>query len=284
MNIKVLMLCAVFVFSCLAGEVEIIKDVVFGKGVTGSKEIELKLDIARPKGKSDKPLPVVVLIFGGGWGYGSKESWENDLKTFANNGYFCIAINYRLAPKYKFPAQIEDCKCAVRFLRAKAKEYNIDPDLIACMGYSAGGHLSALMGTSGGVKELEGTGGWAEYSSNIQAVIDYCGPTDIWKLKSGSKDLNEMLVNFIGKRALADKEKVQLASPVYYAGKNNPPFLIIHGEKDPLVPVSQARDLEAVLKAAGVEVVLTVDPNGVHGGYDVVTAALDFLGKHFKAR
>jgi len=284
MNIKVLMLCAVFVLSCFGGEVEVLKDVVFGKAGTGGKEIELKLDIALPKEKNGKPLPVVVLIFGGGWAYGSKENWKDDLKTFANNGYLCAAINYRLAPKYKFPAQIEDCKCAVRFLRAKAKEYNIDSDRIACMGYSAGGHLSALMGTSGGVKELEGTGGWPEHSSKIQAVIDYCGPTDIWKLKGGKKDVNEMLVNFIGKRALEDKEKVQLASPAYFASKDAPPFLIIHGEKDPLVPVSQARELETALKAAGAEVTLKVDPNGGHGGYDVVTAALDFLGKHFKTR
>ncbi|HKB42657.1 MAG TPA: alpha/beta hydrolase, partial [Gemmataceae bacterium] len=128
-----------------------------------------KLDLYIPE-KADAPLPVVVWIHGGGWRAGSKDRCP--ITWLAGKGYLVASINYRLLQHGEFPAQIEDCKAAIRWLRANAKKYNLDPDRIGVMGASAGGHLVALLGTSGHVKDLEGKGGNAEQSSRVQAVVD----------------------------------------------------------------------------------------------------------------
>lgn len=168
--------------------VELIRDVEYGKG----GDVSLTLDIVRPKPIKDKPMPAIIFVHGGGWQKGSKESGIHKIIPLAQNGYFCVTINYRLTDKASFPAQIEDCKCAVRWARAHAKEYNIDPNHIGAWGSSAGGHLVALLGTSGGVKELEGSGGWEKFSSRVQAVADYFGPTDFlyWAETAKKKGFN----------------------------------------------------------------------------------------------
>jgi acetyl esterase/lipase len=139
------------------------------------------MHIVRPKPTSPavKPMPVIVWIHGGAWIGGSKDSGIPLLLPFAKRGYFCASISYRFSKEAKFPAQIEDCKCAIRFLRAKAKEFNIDTERIGVWGESAGGHLAAMLGTAGDVKEFEGSGGWEGFSSRVSAVCDWFGPSDL---------------------------------------------------------------------------------------------------------
>ncbi|NLJ41085.1 MAG: alpha/beta hydrolase, partial [Clostridiales bacterium] len=135
--------------------VEIISNIEFGKG---GKRL-LLLDAFRLKGKQDKPMPVIIWIHGGGWSDPNLDKMyrpESQIIRLVKRGYFCVSIEYRLSTESVFPAQIQDCKCAVRFLRAKADEYNIDPEKIGVWGESAGGHLAALLGVTEDVKEFEG--------------------------------------------------------------------------------------------------------------------------------
>ena len=139
-----------------------------------------KLDLYLPP-KADSPLPLIIWVHGGAWLGGSKAGGGSALRMLGR-GYAVASINYRLSNQAKFPAQIEDCKAAVRFLRANAKKYNLDPDRFGAWGASAGGHLVALLGTTGDVKELEGDGRNKEVSSRVQAVCDWFGPTDLLKM------------------------------------------------------------------------------------------------------
>ncbi|MCX7825635.1 MAG: alpha/beta hydrolase, partial [Verrucomicrobiae bacterium] len=153
--------------------VEVIADVVIGKG--GDRD--LHVDIARPKNPPQAPMPAVLWIHGGGWSGGSHKG--NRAMMLATRGYFTASVEYRLSGEAKWPAQIEDCKHAVRWLRANAAKYNVNPDRIGCWGSSAGGHLCAFLGVSGDKPEFEGKGGYAGVSSRVQAVVDYCGPADM---------------------------------------------------------------------------------------------------------
>lgn len=268
-------------------DLEVKRDIEYGKG--GEKS--LKLDIIQPKKKPEKPMPVLVFIHGGGWRGGNKNSGVRKLMPFARQGYFCATIDYRLSHEAKFPAQIEDCKCAIRFLRSKAKEYNLDADRIGVWGSSAGGHLVALLGTSGGVKELEGKGGHEEFSSAVQAVCDWYGPTDLVKIVEGGSHARagnpvELL---LGGPVAENEEKAKLASPVTHVDKNDPPFLIMHGDKDPLVPLSQSKLLSEKLKVAGVKTELVVIEGAGHGGFkfnapEINRKIADFFDKHLKKK
>ncbi len=144
-----------------------------------------RLDLYVPE-KADGPLPVIVWVHGGAWLTGSKEGGGPAL-PFVGKGYAVASINYRLSQHAKFPAQIEDCKAAIRWLRANAKTYNLDPGRFGVWGASAGGHLVALLGTSGDVKDLEGNAGTDDQSSRVQAVVDWFGPTDVTQM-GGSHD------------------------------------------------------------------------------------------------
>src|SRR5262249_39045436 len=139
-----------------------------------------RLDLYVPE-RADTPLPVIVWIHGGAWMGGSKDGGVPAL-PFLGKGYAVASVNYRLSQHAVFPAQIQDCKAAIRWLRANAKTYNLDPERIGVWGASAGGHLVALLGTSGGVEDLEGKGGNADQSSRVQAVVDFFGPTDFLQM------------------------------------------------------------------------------------------------------
>ena len=140
-------------------------------GVGGGRE--LRLDLYRPSGGSG-PYPAVVFIHGGGWRSGQRGQLSRQAMYLATRGYVCACIEYRLSGEASFPAAIEDCKCAVRWMRAVGtKNYRVDPERIAVSGSSAGGHLALLTGASGGVAELEGSGGWSEYSSRVQLVAAF---------------------------------------------------------------------------------------------------------------
>jgi acetyl esterase/lipase len=254
-----------------------------------------KLDLYLPE-KADGPLPVIVWIHGGAWTGGSKENPGQAL-AFVGKGYAVASIGYRLSQHAIFPAQIEDCKAAIRWLRANARTYNLNPQRIGVWGASAGGHLVALLGTSGGVKELEGNGGNAEQSSCVQAVVDFFGPTDFLqmdahavpgaRLKHDSPTSPES--RLIGGAIQENAEQGKRANPVRYVTKEAPPFLIAHGEQDPLVPWHQSELLYEALKKAEVEVTFQKIPGAGHGGREFNTDMMQatvqaFFDKHLKPR
>ncbi|MDP2894930.1 MAG: alpha/beta hydrolase [bacterium] len=239
--------------------VERIEDVVFGTG--GGRE--LRLDIIRLKEPAKSPMPVVVWVHGGAWLGGSRKGGPATI--LAGQGYFVASVEYRLSQEAKFPAQVEDCKCAIRHLRAHAKKYNIDPDRIGCWGLSAGGHLVALLGTSGGVKELEGKGGWQDQSSRVQAVCDWFGPTDFPKMGGSHNDINSPECQLIGGSYTEKADVVRAANPITHVTADDPPFLIMHGENDNTVPIGQSELLDEALKKAGVEVTFVRVKNAGHG-------------------
>jgi acetyl esterase/lipase len=224
--------------------------------------VELKMDIYRPQ-RSAAPTPALLYVHGGGWTGGDKRSGEGirDIPELLARGYLVAAVNYRLAPRYKFPAMIEDVKCAVRFLRANAERFSINPEKIGAWGGSAGGHLVALLGTA------DATAGWdvgqyLEQSSRVQAVVDMFGPTDLTVLFEGA---NPRLMEQVFGTSDRNSETLQKASPVNWVSSDDPPFLILHGERDPLVPVSQSQLLYEKLRAAGVPATFVIVKNAGHG-------------------
>jgi acetyl esterase/lipase len=250
-----------------------------------------KLDLYVPPGDGAKPL--VIWVHGGGWAAGSKGPNNPALPLLAR-GYAVAAINYRLSQHAPFPAQIEDCKAAVRYLRAHAGEYGLDPDHFGAWGASAGGHLVALLGTSGGVQELEGDGSNSGVSSRVQAVVDWFGPVDLTKMAEQAGPNSQLDHNapnspeskLLGGPVQEKKELAAKANPVTYASKDDPPFLIIHGDKDPLVPHRQSEMLADALKSAGVDVTLVIVPGAGHGqgiGTPQNLAKIQaFLDKHLR--
>lgn len=245
----------------LADAAKIERDVTYGRG----GDVDLKMDIYYPKNPSSTPLPVVMYVHGGAWQAGDKAGGAGmpAVPELLKRGFLVTSINYRLAPQYKFPAQIEDCKCAVRFLRAKAAKYNLDPKRIGIWGGSAGGHLVALMGLAGPDAGLEGKGGWQDQSSSVQAVVDLFGPADL-TMRVGKNGRSDMPSKVFG--ATSDDDPVlKKASPVTYITKDAPPFLILHGDKDTTVPLVQSEELQKRLKAAGVSTKLVVVKNAGHG-------------------
>ena len=252
----------------LPSDVTLQRDVVFGQG--GNRD--LKMHIVQPKEQSTTPAPAFAWIHGGGWRAGNKESGLGQIIPMVRHGFVGVTIEYRLTGEAPFPAQIEDCKCAVRFLRAHAKEYNIDPHKIAVGGSSAGGHLAALLGTSGGVKEFEGNGGWHDQSSDVQAVLDLFGPTDFELFvttKGYEKHNNDgSPESFLlgGGEVMPNKDGIRRVNPITYVDGNDPPFLIIHGNKDSTVPPNQSTALHEALQRANVKSTLHIIDGAGHGG------------------
>ena len=254
----------------------------------------LLLDLYLPKDVKQPPL--LVWIHGGGWRSGDKGRGGILVPLGLKNGYACASINYRLSGEATFPAQIHDCKAAIRWLRAHAKEYGYDATRIGVGGSSAGGHLVALLGTSGGDKQLEGTvGKHTDQSSQVQAVLDMWGPTDFLQMDAHALPNARFKHNdprspeslLLGGPVLENKDKVSQANPITYIDKQDPPFLIIHGSKDPLVPVHQSQLLDTALKKAKVPVQLIVVEGGGHGGREFNTPEtndriLKFLDQHVK--
>jgi acetyl esterase/lipase len=226
-------------------EIELQKDVVYG---TGAGE-ELRLDLAMAAGL-DKPAPAIVWIHGGGWRGGDKSEFESQLRASAANGYVAVSINYRLVPKHVFPAQVEDSKCAVRWLRANAERLHVDPERIGAVGSSAGAHLSMMLGAMGPDDALEGSGGNPGVSSRVHAVVSYAGPTNLGSpFPTPSKPL---VAAFLGGPAEEKQDTARAASPLTYVNAGDPPMLLIQGTKDILVPHDQALQMVEALSIAGV--------------------------------
>src|SRR5947207_186794 len=246
-------------------DVNIVRDVVY-KRVNGR---DLRLDIYSPKSITH-PLPVLLWNFGNRWSRGSKNH-PPPLYPIPRD-YIVVSIDYRLSGEAPFPAAIEDCKAAVRWIRANAAAYHFDPDHIGAWGHSAGGHLAALLGTSGGVAQLEG-GDNSTVSSRVQAVCDMSGPSDILQFYEAVANSNadmaridrSSIEQFLGGSVEQNRAKAIAASPTTYVSKGDPPFLIIHGKNDMTIPASQSELLASKLKAAGIHVTLIVDENRGHG-------------------
>jgi acetyl esterase/lipase len=266
-----------------------VKDIAYAK--PGDKPVLMDLHLPA---KTDGPVPVILFVHGGGWEGGSK---DNPMAgRMVGRGYAVASINYRLSQEAVFPAQLHDCKAAVRWLRAHAKEYNLDGNRIGVWGDSAGGHLVALLGTTGDVKEMEGAEGNLDQSSRVQAVCDWYGPTDFAatvdrfyadpqrQLNNDEKYAAGVISRLLGGPMRDNREKAKAASPITYVSKDDPPFLIMHGDKDPLVHISQSETFAAALKKVGVDVTFETIKGAGHGfGGPAVTKMVDdFFDKHLK--
>ncbi len=243
-----------------------------------------RLDLYLPE-KAEGRLPLIVWIHGGAWWAGSKENCP--AVPFATKGYAVASINYRLSQHAVFPAQIEDCKAAIRWLRAHSAKYHLDADHIGVWGSSAGGHLVALLGTTGGVKDLEGHGGNLDQSSRVQCVVDWFGPTDMANMGNQADKPGTPVAQLIGGPVQENLEKARNASPMTYVSKDSAPFLILHGDEDNTVPLHQSEVLADALKKAGVEVELVVVKGNGHGGPGFNSAENrkrieEFFAKHLR--
>lgn len=241
-----------------------------------------RLDLYLPE-KAEGRLPLVVWIHGGAWQAGSKDGCP--ALWLLGKGYAVASINYRLSQHAIFPAQIEDCKAAIRYLRAIAADHNIDPQRIGVWGASAGGHLVALLGTTAGVKDLEGNGGHLNQSSCVQCVVDWFGPADMTTMGKQADKPESPVARLIGGPTPDNLEKARKASPITYVGKDAAPLLIMHGDKDNLVPLAQSEALAEALKKAGADVTLQVIKDNGHGGPGFNNAESrklieDFFAKH----
>jgi len=281
--------------------VELLKDLQYG--AEGGKP--LLMHLALPSPRPAKPCPAVLLIHGGGWNGGSRDSMLKWALTLAKAGFAGASLEYRLAKEAPFPAQLQDCKCAVRFLRSNAANYGIDPERIGAMGCSAGGHLASMLGLTDGVAEFEGQGGWQDASSRVQAVCDCFGPSDFesWaeaanKMASDQSfrklygyDLDEKMLKWCAGFSLKSDRNIQLlfegkheerakwASPLNYvdSAKSVPPFLIAHGDKDAWVPLQQSLALADAMDKKGLSVRLFVMLNAGHDESKAAKEIVEFL-------
>lgn len=225
----------------------------------------LEMDIYRPKGEWGA-LPAVVCIHGGGWAKGDRTSHAKIAQALAARGFVAATISYRLSGEAPFPAQIHDCKAAVRFLRANAKTYGINPDQIGAIGLSAGGHLTALLATSGGVKELEGNGGHSKFSSTIQAAVPIGAQTDLVSERtreiSAIEARGKIWRQFLGGTLSDQPATYRLASPLHHLDKADPPVWLITGQNDD--PSTHATAFRQRMQQLGLQSDLTIIPNAPH--------------------
>jgi acetyl esterase/lipase len=236
--------------------VQIVKDVEYGRG----GGLPLYLDIYIPETPIMKPIPAVVFIHGGGWRSGDK--FPSQVRSLAECGFFAVSINYRLSGVTTFPAAVEDCKCAVRWLRANAAKYNVDPNRIGVWGGSAGGHLSLMVGCADETAGLEGNGGWEKYSSRVQVVCSYYGPADLAHMQDGDTTAP---AQFLGGTPAEKPEAYRLASPVTHVTPDDPPLLMVHGESDRVVPYAQSVIMQQAYLELGLKVELVKVLNAGHG-------------------
>ena len=227
-----------------------------------------QIDLFLPRQQlDDKPLPIVAFIHGGGWRKGSRRSGLNFIGPIVQTRkYIGASIGYRLTDEAIWPAQIHDCKAAIRWLRANAGMYGGDSNKIVVAGSSAGGHLVALLGTSGDVAELEGDlGDWGEKSSRVNGVINFFGPSNFTSMGGWHNNPDSPESILLGGPVQENMDTARSASPITYVTKDDPPFLTIHGTNDALVPFEQSVELTDSLQKAGVLARLIPIQDGGHG-------------------
>jgi acetyl esterase/lipase len=248
-----------------------------------------RLDLYLPEpAREGGPLPVIVFVHGGGWRGGDKKHGEVMLSFVQSGEYAVASIGYRLSDEAIWPAQIHDCKAAIRWLRGHAEKYNLDPDRIGAVGLSAGGHLVAMLGTTGDTNQLDGDlGEDRAQSSKVTCVINQVGPGNLANVPEDNEPAQAVLAWLLGGPVKEKLEEAKNASPVSHASKEDAPCLCVHGTADPLVPYSQAVELTEALRAAGAECVLLTVNGGGHGWR--TTPGVDervrqFLDKHLLGR
>jgi acetyl esterase/lipase len=212
-------------------------------------EKSLQLDIYHLK-KMSQPAPVLIFVHGGGWRTGKRSDYLPYLIDFAEKGYVTATISYRLQKKAKFPAAIQDVKCAIKWIRAHAQDYFIDPNKIAIIGGSAGGHLSLMVAYASEKNYFDGECEYDSVSSRIQAVVDLYGPVDLTTKYAAARYETK---DFLGNEYGHAPELYEKASPINYISKDDPPTLIFQGTIDELVPVSQSDSLIVRLENVGVK-------------------------------
>jgi acetyl esterase/lipase len=226
-------------------EVEFHRDVEYGR--VGDEPLRLNLSI--PKAAKER-LPAIVVIHGGGWRHGDRALHDDLTWRFARNGYVSCTVGYRFCPKHRFPAQVEDVKCAVRFLRANAEKFRIDPDRIGAVGFSAGAHLAMMLGTMDPADGLDGSGGSPGFPSKAQAVVAFFGPTD-FELPAPDA-VRPLLEDLLGGPIAEKREAYRQASPVTYVSRGDAAMLLFQGTNDPLVTHAHATRMADAMQAAGV--------------------------------
>jgi acetyl esterase/lipase len=278
----------IFVFLPSCGE-RVIKDIPYVVGdVVGEHRQCHLLDLYVPFYRNifDKPRSLIVWIHGGAWKSGDKKATPGPVLALA--GYVCASINYRLTDEAAFPAQIDDCRAALKFLRQNSAQYGIDPERIGIWGLSAGGHLAALLALA----PEESRAQPSRTNAAIKAVCDWAGPADFITISEQADDKNTLeldsptgavakLLNGLPKQKPA---LARAASPVNYVTSQAPPFLIVHGEKDNVVPPEQSKELAKLLAENNVSVELIMVPGVKHDLNDVnlVTKSIDFFDRHLK--
>ena len=248
---------------------------------------ELRIDIVQPA-IGDGPFPAVLVIHGGAWHEGGREENHRYLMAFARRGYVAASPQYRFCPKDTFPAQLEDVKAAVRFLRSNAKSLKVDPDRIGAMGFSAGAHLALLLGMTGPTDGFDGAASKGVPSARVQAVVDFFGPADL-TAKDFSNTARGFVQCLIGAPASEKPELAARASPVTYVDADDAPVLIFHGSRDTLLPPTQAVALMEKLSAAGVPGRVEFLLGGEHGWQGAEwertwKETLDFFDAYLKNR
>jgi len=265
--------------------VEVQRDVVYGKG--GGRD--LKLDLFLPK-EGGGARPAIVFIHGGGWQGGNRRAFQRQAAYLAGKGYVGACIEYRLSGEATFPAAVEDCKCAVRWLRANARTHRLDPAKIAACGGSAGGHLAAMLGTTAGRRELEGHGGHGDHAGAVNLVIAFNGVFDLERA-GRSPNANNSVGKFLGGTFQEKPDLYRQASPLAHASKEAPPFLFLHGTADKVVPIAQARTMLAKLRDLGVKAEIYEADGAEHGFFNrpphfepTLKRLEAFLDEHFRGK
>jgi len=270
----------------ITAEPRVLRDIEYAR----APEQVLLLDLYLPE-KAATPPPLLIYVHGGAWRSGTKTDVPID--PLLKKGFAIASVEYRLTPVAPFPANIHDLKASIRFLRAKAAEYDYDPKRFVIVGSSAGGHLAALVGVSNGHKELEGKlDQFLDQSSDVQAIVSLYGASNLQSIlkQSTQRGLDvrvPALQLLLGGQPEEKPSLAKLASPVAHVDKNDPPLLLIHGDQDPQMPIQQSYELQEAYEKLKLPVQFEVIHGGVHGGvefYDEKRMSLvaDFLRKHLK--
>lgn len=238
----------------------------------GTDEPRQRLDLLLPREREGK-LPVIVAIHGGGWIGGDKRGVIGRIAPLVATGkYAGVSVGYRLSIQASWPAQIHDCKAAIRWLRANADRYGLDPERIGVIGWSAGGHLAAMLGTTGDTAELDGElGEFRGQPTRVQSVVDVFGPSDLRIIREEAGDgpgrPGVLVERLLGGPPAERQELARSASPIVFVSKEDPPFLIIHGTDDNVVPYRQSVRLRDRLREVGVPVALITVEGAGHGNF-----------------